>query len=163
MIDFIIIIRRWQGRVACLLKSMHGSLSHLFILTWNYFPDGNVLVSWCSSHPPPPPHCQFLHPCSSPWLPLGCKAYKEIGVLCGISSFLRVCFQICFSPFWRNRLATKKLWFFIPEKEQINRYILYYYAHSSLTPAQFVIRSLLAARKSVVCHRSGWTLLVLLL
>lgn len=59
--------------------------------------------------------------------------------------------------------GNQKVVVFIPEKEQINRYILYYYAYSSLTPAQFVIRSLLAARNSVVCHRCGWTLLVLLL
>lgn len=83
--------------------------------------------------PPPPAPPQFLRPHSSPQLPLGCKACKEIGVLCCISLCLGV------SPLpnlvlilLKNSSRHQRVLFLIPEKEQINRYILNYYAHSSL-------------------------------
>lgn len=83
----------------------------------------------------PPPPLQLLHPHSSLQLPLGCKAYKEIGVLCCISSCLIVSpLSNLFLTILKNSSRNQKVVFLIPEKEQINRYILYYYAHFSLTP-----------------------------
>lgn len=117
-------------------------------------------VSVCSLSPP----VQSPLPHSSLQLPLGCKAYKEMGVFCCIgSSLIASPHQNLFVITQKKSSCNLKVVFFIPEKEEINRYIPYCYAHSSLIPSQFVTRSLLTAGSSIVCHRSNWPLLVLLL
>lgn len=126
------------------------------------------LVETSPSHPHPSlPSSQFLHPHSILQLPLGCKACKEIGVLCCIVSIFVVSPlpNLCLTVQEQKKSSCNhKVVFFLPEKEHINRYILYCYAHSSLTPSQSAMWSLLAARGgSVVCHGGGWSLLILLL
>lgn len=72
--------------------------------------------------PPLPPPLQ--RPLCSPPLPLGCKAYKEIGVLCCISSRLIVSpFLNLFLTSLKNSSGNQKVVLLIPEKGQINRYI----------------------------------------
>lgn len=61
----------------CLHKSMHVSMTSLDLCGIS-IPDGDAIVWWC-------PFPSVFFSSASALFPLGCKAYKEISVLCIIS------------------------------------------------------------------------------